>query len=196
MGLLSDLLTQKDTWRPNPVLTDAIEAAKDKAATKVSRTEPNLANDVAAHIRRIAPELALVPNLWFSGSNVWRILYGETPADDADIDVFFAGPHRLVTKQGILGDVREAADELVKTLGIQSGDSMHSPVRTGRNEDLYGVGIKALWRGKKLDIWAGGETVAETLNNYPSRTHAHCRAAFSFTEGLVVLPTEAADGSR
>lgn len=194
MGIFDLHLTDKPAWTPNPALVAAIDESKAKAATKVSSTTPNVANLIAAHIQRIAPELAKVPNLWFSGSNVWRWLYaGDPPAEDADIDVFFCGEHRTVWKEGILGpEWHQAADVLIKDLGIPSGDSMHSPVRTGRNLDMYGVGIKALYNGRKLDVWAGGDTVAETLNNYPTTSHAHCRAAFSFTEGLVVLPNEAA----
>lgn len=183
-----------DIWTPNPLLTAAIEEHKAKAATKVSSPTPNVANLIAAHIRRIAPELAEVKNLWFSGSNVWRWMYaGDPPAEDADLDVFFCGPHRSVSVNGILGpEWYPAADRLIQDLGIPRGDSMHVPVRTGRDLDLYGMGLQALYKGRKLDVWAGGETVAETLSNYPTVSHAHCRAAFSFTEGLVVLPNEAA----
>jgi hypothetical protein len=174
----------------NPVLVQMLTDSKVKAATKASRTTPNAANLVAAHLRATCPDLCDVPDLWFSGSNVWKALYGETPDPDADIDVF------------MLQAPRDPADfdeypfsagwRLCQQLGIPCDDTLESGVTTGRDEDLYAMGMKALYKGRKLDIWEGASTVRATLENYPTRTHAHCRAAFSFTEGLVVLPNEAA----
>lgn len=181
-------------WKPNPELTAAIEAHREKTKAKVSKPWMNMANIIGEHLKRIAPDLAARPNLWFSGSNVWSFLYGEVPAEDADIDVFYCGPHRQVLRDGILGpEWQQARWKLMEDLGIPASERMHVPVRTGRHQDLYGMGIQALYKGRKLDVWDGGETVVETLSNYPTVSHAHCRAAFSFTDGLVVLPNEAAN---
>jgi hypothetical protein len=173
-------------------IKDLIAKCTERNLTKVSSPTPNVANLIAAHIRHIAPELAAVPGLWFSGSNVWRWLYNDgDPAPDADIDCFFTKPVNRASDGGF-GSWTDQRSELVRTLGIPPSDQEWSTVRTGFQQDKYAMGVKFLFKGRKVDLWEGLETAALTLADYPTASHAHCRAAFSFTEGLVVLPNEAA----
>lgn len=168
----------------NPQLADLMELSREKTAKKESLTDANVANQIAAHLMHRCPELCAIPDLWFSGSNVWSFLYGKEPPPDSDIDVFMIG---TTTNDVWVADQRIS---LCRRLGIAADDMTLSMVRTGFDGDLYMQGVKALYKGTKLDIWECGETPWVALRNYPTKTHAHCRAAFSFTDGLIVLPNE------
>lgn len=57
-------------------------------------------------------------------------------------------------------------------------------------------GYKAGWsyatpRGD-VDLWLSPGGAYDEISTYPAESHAHCRMAFSFTEGLLVLPNETA----
>lgn len=169
----------------NPQLASLIASAAEKTKTKASLPLANVANRIATHLMRRCPELCAIPGLWFSGSNVWPFLYGKEPPTDADIDVFLVG----ATDPDGFDDPRV---NLCKQLGIAPDDMTLSGVQSGFDGDLYMQGVKALYKGNKLDIWECGETPWVALRNYPTKSHAHCRAAFSFADGLIVLPNEMA----
>lgn len=167
-------------------LQELIKKARVNSLTKVALTSPNVANIIAAHIRAVAPDLVGIPNIWFSGSNVWKHLYGETPDADADIDVFFL---KACSKE--LGGYKDPCMYLRAELGLTSADAYWLNFKTCANKGSYARGCKFLHNGRKVDCWQGKDSIAATLNDYPKASHAHCRAAFSFTDGLVVLPNEA-----
>lgn len=169
------------------LLTDLIEKANEATKLKVAKTTPNVANQVAAHIQAIAPDLAMVKGLWFSGSNVWKFVYGETPADGSDIDCFFL--QKAPMDFSMFEDQRHA---LLQRLGYEDTDAVWDTVKTGANLDKYAQGCKFMHRGRKVDVWVGHDNVAETLGDYPTASHAHCRVAFSFEHGLVIIPNEVA----
>lgn len=175
----------------NAKLKTLIEEATERTLKKTSLSVGNVANRVAAHLRNRCPELCAIPGLWFSGSNVWAFLYGQEPDPNADLDVFMLQPK--ITVENCFDDPRRA---LCKQLGIADEDMELSKVKTGPDEDQYKEGIKALYKGGKLDIWEAVGTPQDALRDYPGRTHAHCRAAFSFADGLIVLPNEEAKEQR
>lgn len=176
------------------------------AARKVSSTEPNLANRIAGHVRRVFPELASDPifGVWFTGSNVWSLAYG-APIPNADWDIFAI--------------CDEAAAEVARRLDLASSPACrtkdkrkdpkrtvsagHVPVttqipmfddddgeRTG-GMATYGEGYSYVTPRGEIDLWISTPgDVCDELRTYPTASHAHCRMAFSFTDGLVMLPNE------
>lgn len=176
-------------------IQELTDAAAAKNLGKTSWAVPNVANTIAEHLRKVAPELCDIPGLWFSGSNVWRHLYAcDPPARDADLDVFFVGGHlESKTILGLLGDQYvDRREALLDRLGVPKTDRIYPTVKTGPAGDNYAQGCHALYQGRKLDVWCNGPTVQDVLSDYPKASHAHCRAAFSFEHGLVVLPNECA----
>lgn len=160
---------------------------------KTAQPWPNTANKVKAHIAAKWPELTTVPGLWFSGSQVWSFLYDKEPPADSDWDIFVckdAAP--VVSYEGafLAGPTRierpplEEAMARIKPLSVTP--------RTPANPKYTSNGADVKTDRGDIDVWTShGASVAAVLRDYPA-THAHCRAAFSFTEGLVVLPNEAA----
>lgn len=161
---------------------------------KVSLTTPNPANLVAAHIRETWPELAQnpIPGLWFTGSRVWNFAYGTPLSADADWDLFSL---HLQAIDAVVARLELTEHPSCRTAAkhapdARSIDSARIPVNPGSYEDGYSYetprGVVDLWLAKD------GSAYAE-LESYPQRSHAHCRVAFSFTEGLLMLPNEVAD---
>lgn len=153
---------------------------------------PNVANRIAAHLEKKWPELRHIPGLWFSGSQVWSHLYGKEPPETSDTDVFVLATAQPVTSYSTLGATqRSPLAELLHKLGLP--ESAAVPRKPPEDKPHYvpdGCDVKHV-RGD-FDIWTTkAETVQGQLRSYP-RSHSHCRAAFSFFDGLVVLPNEEA----
>jgi hypothetical protein len=153
---------------------------------------PNVANRIAAHLSAKWPELVGVHGLWFSGSQVWSHLYGKEPPATSDTDVFVladAPPVQVSTMLGVT--TRSPLAQMVAQLGLSEADAKPRAVPAEKpHYEPDGMDIEHP-RGS-FDIWTTkAPTVQGALHMYP-RSHSHCRAAFSFTEGLVVLPNEEA----
>lgn len=167
-----------------------LSGLKDKPY-KVARTDGNVANRIGAHLRAKWPELVNIPGLWFSGSQVWSFLYGEEPSETSDTDVFIVDsdtrPHSELP-------VWHPKNLLLKELGVVWNDGVDKHPRTGEAGTTYAKDGRS-WNTAKgaIDLWTSPTSAQDALRNYPTASHAHCRAAFSFTEGLVVLPNELTD---
>lgn len=164
-----------------------------KAGPAPRSTEPNVANKIAAHIRAKWPELVGVPGLWFSGSQVWSFLYDKEPPADSDWDIFVCKNAAPVVSYegGFLGSPTrteraplEEALYRIKPLKVTPRQPPN-PMYSSNGSDVETE------RGD-IDVWTSeAESPQRAIRDYPA-SHSHCRAAFSFTEGLVVLPNEAA----
>lgn len=163
---------------------------------KVSQPWPNAANKIAAHLRAKWPELVNIPGLWFSGSQVWSWLYDKEPLATSDTDVFSLGdaPRISTVAEGDLFETvsRTPVGELLHKLGLKPEQGTLRLPRTGKDGTAYGKGACFTHERGSIDVWTSPYDVQGALRNYPGASHAHCRAAFSFTEGLVVLPNEVA----
>lgn len=175
---------------------------------KQSRPLANLANAIEEHVTRAWPEIARAAptDVWFTGSNVWHLLYPDLPVQDLapirDWDIFTIG--------------EDPARWLVETLewnrmpSCRTSDKWNSLPRTIDIEHIptipaiqtidpaghvhgYGDGYSYQTSRGIVDLWISslGSALAE-LRAYPTVSHAHCRAAWSFTDGLIVLPNEQA----
>lgn len=183
-----------------PLVEVDLEVSARAHVAKRSTTDHNIANVIADRVARRFPELARNPpsQVWFTGSNIWTLLYGSgTGAELEDWDLF------------ALTD--SAASELVTTMGwhllpsLSTGDkqkgghepsvnTLHVPKLIERPEgNLYSDGYCYFTDHGQVDVWVAlrGDVLDE-LRTYPAESHAHCRAAFSFTDGLIVLPNERA----
>lgn len=162
-------------------------------AAKVSWTEPNVANQIADHLRRVIPEAFQVPGVWVTGSNVWRFVYGDMPDPDADIDI-------------ICERAEERSPRLEMRDLLKIKDEAPTAPSAAERSDLNGRKY-LLEDGRTVDIWAppiaeiehtrienlGLEGILYLLRQYPEHSHAHARCAYSPTLGiLVVLPNTAA----
>lgn len=169
--------------------------------SKVSLALPNLANQIAGHVAAQFPSLAgrrAIPGVWFTGSNIWSFVVGCDPRPDADWDIFatsegaaLAVADRLrlrsfpscKTSAKRQGSAREINADHVPRLVLADGE-----IWTG-NGPSYGEGYSYATASGEIDLWIStpGSALGE-LETYPEESHAHCRAAFSFTEGLLILP--------
>lgn len=174
------------------------------ANPKLSISDHNVANWIAHHVAVRFPDLAKnpIPGVWFTGSNIWSLLYGtaSASAEAKDWDIFTLDDLtalQLVTGMGWnlcpsfpTRDKRtKERDPVVNTCHIPKlGQG------TDRNGNRYSDGYCYLTQAGEIDVWVTGMGgVLEEIRTYPSASHAHCRAAFSFTDGLIVLPNEAAE---
>lgn len=175
-------------------LFDSISLFKSiaKAGPEPRDLTPNVANKVAEHLSAKWPELAGIPGLWFSGSQVHSIVRGVEPPAESDTDIFVLADAEPVTTIGPFGAVtRSPLAEMMHRLGLQ--DDAGKPRQPPADKPHYepdGLDIEHP-RGQ-FDVWTSkSASVQGALRRYP-RSHSHCRAAFSFLDGLVVLPNEEA----
>lgn len=177
MGLLDGLFDKMKAHGPQP-----------------RSTEPNVANKIAAHLTAKWPELVGIPGLWFSGSQVHAIVNGKEPPASSDTDIFcLRGVEKVKSfEAGYISAIfteRTVLDEVMYRLKV--GKEAVTP-RTHPNPMYQSRGYDIKAERGDLDLWtAEADSVHQQLRMYPA-SHSHCRAAFSFTEGLVVLPNEAA----
>jgi hypothetical protein len=153
---------------------------------------PNAANKIAAHLSAKWPELRHIPGLWFSGSQVWSHLYGKEPPATSDTDVFVMADAPPVMTYGVFGVVqRTPLAEMMHRLGL--AESAAKPRQPPADKPHYiPDGYDITHKRGDFDIWTTKATTPQgQLRSYP-RSHSHCRAAFSFTDGLIVLPNEEA----
>lgn len=153
---------------------------------------PNVANKVAEHLRAKWPELAGIPGLWFSGSQVHSIVRGVEPPAASDTDIFILKDAESVTTIGPFGaTTRTPLAEMMARLGL--ADAAATPRQPPpERPDYHPNGMDIEHPRGQFDVWtAVATTVQGQLRAYP-RSHSHCRAAFSFMDGLVVLPNEEA----
>jgi hypothetical protein len=173
---------------------------------KLSLSIPNAANFVAGHVAASFRSLAIdpVPGVWFTGSNVWSFVLGMDPRPGSDWDIFVIGENdslaemiarTVVLRLGLLNFPACPTDK--KQTGGEKTISAGNVPRLPRlpNVDRYngGDGFCYATDAGDIDVWIStASDAAGELRSYPSNSHAHCRAAFSFSEGLVVMPNERA----
>ncbi len=178
----------------------------------------NVANLVEDHVAESWPELLdhPVPGLWFTGSRIWSLLYPDlagvagyrAPRGERDWDIFSLvdGPARELVD--LVGLARWPACLTLDKRAVDAGLSARtvSPAHVPRlvsrdprdgSAPSYDDGYSYLTDRGEVDLWVSslGGVVAE-LRDYPPDSHAHCRAAFSLEDGLVVLPNETASRRR
>lgn len=77
---------------PRRKLPPAGRGPRKDHSMKISTTDHNVANWIAHHVQRRFPQLAANPidGVWFTGSNVWSLLYGvpSVSAEAGDWDIF------------------------------------------------------------------------------------------------------------
>lgn len=167
---------------------------------KRSTALPNAANLIAAHVAARFPELARdpIPGVWFTGSNVWAWLYGDEPPLGADWDIFVTGAGAEVVAAAVADRLGLASCPACRTkdkrkAAVRTVDADHVPrlVPNARDDGSYGEGYSYETDSGEVDLWIStpGDVLGE-LRDYPTASHAHCRVAFSFTDGLVVLGNE------
>lgn len=172
--------------------------------TKTSTTEHNVANWIARHVADRFPELAAnpIPGVWFTGSNIWSMLYGipSPNAECGDWDVFATSELtaiQLVTGMGWnLLPAYPTRDKQANLKKPNVDPVRHIPALTkslARNGCSYSDGFCYVTDRGEVDVWVAADGSAlEEIRTYPIESHAHCRAAFSLTEGLIILPNEIA----
>lgn len=152
-----------------------------QAEGKRSTTDANVANQIEAHLRSIIPEAFEVPGVWVSGSNVWKFLYGQVPAEDSDIDVICEPDN----PRG--GNLPTPRTQLVVRANAEAVRECQPSVPC----DVNGGGMKyrRMRDGRTIDMWNADGDVIGSLRRYPEHSHAHCRAAYNCHDGvLIVLP--------
>jgi hypothetical protein len=173
---------------------------------KVSLPTPNIANAIAERIADKFPELADDPigGIWFTGSNVWSLLYPDQPVRERDWDIFAVSEqaaHRVAVRLSLAANpacrTKDKRHHVPKTISAAHVPNL-AGVRPTEDVDSefgpsYGGGYCYATDRGEVDLWIStpGDVLGE-LQTYPTGSHAHCRAAFSFTDGLIVLPNECA----
>lgn len=162
-----------------------------------------MANWIGVHVARRFPELAAnpIPGVWFTGSNVWNMLYSIVPSAEAkDWDIFTLDELtaiQLVTGMGWnLLPAFPTRDKRTKDRTPSIDAAKHIPSLSKSIDPAgcgYSDGYCYVTEHGDVDVWVAtdGDPVLE-VSSYPVESHAHCRAAFSFTAGLIALPNERA----
>lgn len=170
---------------------------------KISTTEHNIANWIAHHVARRFPALAdnPIPGVWFTGSSVWSLLYGvPSPSAEAkDWDIFTEtelSAIQLVTGMGwnlLPSFPTRDKRHSVREPKVVAHNLPSLSNKLGPDGCAYSDGFCYVTPEGDVDVWvtAEGDAISE-LRTYPTESHAHCRAAFSFTDGLLILPNERA----
>jgi hypothetical protein len=163
----------------------------------------NLANVVEEHVTHTWPEIACAApaNLWFTGSHIWHFLYPDRPPPlvrDWDIFTIGVAPARWIVE--VYGWNHTPSCHTNDKWGVSPRiiDVSHIPTIPGSvSASGYGDGYSYQTDRGIVDLWISefDNPLAE-LRAYPTASHAHCRAAWSFTEGLIVLPNERARESQ
>jgi hypothetical protein len=156
--------------------------------TKTSLTNINIANCISEYISAALPkavEFSLIENgIWFTGSRVWSQIYYITPSNLSDWDIvcideteskaeklatnlcnYCSWPYNIKTNK--YGTIGYLIPQIHSINPLASPTSVN--VVTG-------------------DVWWNATSISNVLSGYPQKSHAHCRIAYSFTEGLVMLP--------
>jgi hypothetical protein len=175
-----------------------------RGRVKISSVTPNVANAIAAHVWAAWPEIATITKVWFTGSQIWNWLYTGAPPAGSDWDIFALDEEAVGAVADCLGlrnfpscrtqDKRASAPRIVAEHNVPRLQEASSADRA-RHGRGYNEGFSYTTARGELDLWlaeSGG--VITELRSYPTASHAHCRAAFSFEHGLVVLQNENAAG--
>lgn len=198
------------TTSPSSALALDLPASEPPRPTKRSRPLANPANLVEEHVAQAWPEIARAApsDVWFTGSRVWGLLYPgllypdlvRDPPLERDWDVFTVGEAPARWLVNVLGWQQTPACRTRDKwgAGTRSVDAGHVPTlgeggATGGRPTGYNDGYSYQTDRGVVDLWISslGSAVAE-IRAYPTESHAHCRAAWSFTDGLIVLPNERA----
>ena len=164
---------------------------------KVSRPDANAANLIAARVTHRFPELAAQPigDIWFTGSSVWSQIYG-MPSPGHDWDIFALNE---ISALELITRMEWNRVPAFTTRQKRAGDYMPQICEANiprvasvmLDEFAYSGGYCYMTDGGEVDVWISrsGSAVAE-IRGYHTNSHSHCRAAFSLTDGLIVLPNE------
>jgi len=179
--------------------------------SKHSQSIANLANLVEDRMGRAWPEIAgaAPTGVWFTGSRVWRLLYPDLAEVDhaacaSDWDIFTIGeePALWIVDRLRLRHVPSCrtsdkwGGELGPAAWIADGTRVPAwrPGEAGRTSGSgYGDGYSYRTDRGIVDLWISSlDSALAEIRAYPTASHAHCRAAWSFADGLIVLPNESA----
>lgn len=161
---------------------------------KLSTNGGNIANRIADHVAKRFPDLAAHPidDIWFTGSSVWSLVYG-LPSPGHDWDIFALS--ELAATQ-IVTTMNWNFCPAFKTKTKRDGSGVpvidwEKNIPRVADGQSYSDGYCYVTPNGEVDVWIceSGSAAAE-LRSYPIVSHSHCRAAFSFTDGLIVLPNE------
>src|SRR5882757_5237981 len=139
---------------------------------------PNIANNIAKYLNDLNPKFIEwighnIVSVWFTGSRVWWGLYNSAGYDTIkyhDLDIFTT---------------------YSSNVGFKSCPQLTYAGQCGKYAPTQGDKYTMVVNNSNtinVDIWQTGKSMLDSLMDYPSGSHGHARAAFSFTEGLVVLP--------
>jgi hypothetical protein len=168
---------------------------------KQSHPLTNLANTIEEHVARAWPEVArtATPNVWFTGSHIWHFLYPallqQDPPLPRDWDIFTIG---ATPAQGLVDlygwNLTPSCRTNEKWTAPRIIDTSRIPKTPGSvSTSGYGDGYSYKTDRGIVDLWISEfESPLAEIREYPTASHAHCRAAWSFTDGLIVLPNERA----
>lgn len=149
----------------------------------------NAANAVKAHLDSLGTVTAALyglPNVFITGSNVYRPAMGLPVSPDADLDVM------------LIGDEETAASQCVGIallVGLAHAVAATGPSMTDNRDKATLAGLKYLAPdGRTVDIW-GMADVHTALQQYPEHSHASSRMAWDCDRGcLVMYPNTAYTG--
>lgn len=165
---------------------------------KISRSDAySVANEIRDRVLARFPELRTNPidGVWFTGSNVWTALLGEEAPAGSDWDIMLV--------DCVANTTHESGEALVKLLGLDklvsiSTSKKNRPDERGKfdgpdyaDDEVWGRGVCYKGPLGEVDVWHVDGKLHDVLRNFPDHSHAHCRAAYSLTHGLVALPNEA-----
>lgn len=168
---------------PKGMVTDTVIAAPSKKAMPWF----NAANECKDWVE--TNNLPAHGGVWYTGSKIWSKIYWDmTPNISHDTDIYCESYRTfcsVMTQMNWWGHSYQSKD-WNRSIGNNGTLNIKT---TGRKFIPSG---DARFQGG-IDIWYPLDeslSVVDMLKAYPSESHSHCRAAYSPTQGLVILPNE------
>lgn len=155
-----------------------LEQLKCGPTRKASRSEPNSGNAVLDRlVELLADVLFGMPNVFITGSNVWRPALGiPMPEVTPDLDIILTG-----------GDQEQLREVVKKALNITELLVPTGPSMTEARDTATLEGFKYLTKtGLVVDIW-GMADIHRALQQYPQHSHAHARMAWDCEHGALLM---------
>lgn len=146
---------------------------------KTALTTANTANVVKEHLESLGLGVLFgKAGVYVTGSRVWKLANGLTPAALADVDIILIGDEEQTSLLRV---------NVIEALNLSAGLVATGPSMTEDRELATLPGIKYLTQsGLTVDIW-GMANIHKALQGYPEHSHASSRMAWDCENGCLLM---------
>ena len=154
---------------------------------KVSLTLENAADRIHAWLQVEWPEIMTWrdPNIWLTGSKIWRQVYGLMPDSDSDLDIFVMACGPMDRPGGCI----RPGDPCNLHLSLSEWfRRMEIPVKAGTKMKTSLGGERIHTDRGAVDLWTCRlPSPRDQLMNYPEESHGQARVAYCPANGELII---------